>query len=156
VALGHSSGPKAWLARNDYTVQVGKGSKRSYNEQAMASLLRAMTPGLVVLERQRAMPRQGAPSAYTIGLGEGIWRGVLAALELSYEVTRPQDWQRVVFKGMPGDGKGRALLVAARRLPALDLAPGRRVKHHDGIADAGCMALYGQTRLGGYTQEGAR
>jgi len=146
VVAKHGDLIRAWTARNDYTLAVGKGTKRAYDEWRMAALLRDLSPALVILERQRAMPKQGSTSAYTIGLGEGIWRGICAGLGLDYEVVRPQDWQREVFRGIGGEGKDRSILVCRRRFGDLDLTPGKRRKPHDGIADAACMVIYGMRR----------
>jgi hypothetical protein len=48
---------------------------------------------------------------------------------------------------LAGEGKDRAVALARQRLPGLDLTPGRRRVPHTGLADAGCLALYGRRGL---------
>lgn len=47
------------------------------------------------------------------------------------------------------DPKARSIAAAQRLLPDLDLSPGRRTKPHDGLADAGCLAVYALRVLAG-------
>lgn len=132
---------RAVLARDEYTLRLER--RTEYRPVAMARLLRELSPDLVIIERQHAMPRMGGTSGVTIGYGWGLWVGVATGLGLPVEVVRAVDWQRVVFRGRPGGGKERAILVAEERVPELPLVEGRRKKPHDGLADACCMALYG-------------
>lgn len=147
VALDRAGTPLgAFLAAREY---IGD---REYRPKAMAALLRSLAPSLVLLERQHPHPRDGKVQAFGTGLGFGLWSGVLAGLGIPHEIVRAVDWQRVVLRGFPGDDtKAKAVLAAESRLPALDLRPGRRTKPHNGLADAGCLALYGlgRARAGG-------
>ena len=65
-----------------------------------------------MLESQQAMPRQGVSSTFSTGQGFGMWRGILAALRLPYEIVTPATWTRGMLKGAPGEGKERAIAVA--------------------------------------------
>lgn len=142
-----------WAQRHAEGFFVDKGD---YVPAAMAGWLRVVTAStagipaaLVVLERQHAMPQQGRTSMLTIGVGFGLWWGILAALELPVEFVTAQRWQREVLHGVAGgDTKDRAVRVARARFPALDLVPGKRVRPHEGIADAACLALYGLKSVG--------
>jgi len=68
----------------------------------------------------------------------------LVCAKIPYEVVRPRIWQKVVLCGIEGaDTKVKSVLKCQRRLPDLDLTPGKKRKPHDGLADAACMALYG-------------
>ncbi len=90
---------------------------------------------------------EGRGSARVIGEGWGLWRGILAALEVPVITPAATTWTGVVLKDAPGDDpKARSIHVALSRLPTLDLTPGKHRKPHDGLAQAGCMAIYGQMR----------
>ena len=102
-----------------------------------------------MIEQLGIRPKQSAQSGATQGKGWGYWIGALAALAIRYQVARPQEWQRAVLHGQPGEGKDRALLYAEARWPLLELrTPRGRVL--DGRADAACIAEYArQLTLGG-------
>jgi hypothetical protein len=51
---------------------------------------------------------------------------------------------RDLLQGVAGDGKQRAISWARQACPGLDLTPGAMRKPHDGLADAACLALWGQ------------
>lgn len=137
---------------------------KDYDDFRMAEILREIRPDLVILERQHAMPdfaskrkedgsedsprKQGATSTFKTGEGYGLWRGVLAGCGFRYERVTSQSWQAVILRGVPGEGKQRAVNVVRHRIPDLRLIPERGSKPHTGLADAGCLALYGLTRLG--------
>ena len=133
--------------RAEDTILVGRGG--DYRVKAMCALLRDLAPELVVLEKQQAMPPkvhgrvQGVASTASIMRAMGLWEGVLGALEVPHVLVRPQVWQRRILAGAPGEGKARAIAVAERRLPGLNLTPGRCTKPHEGLADAACLALWG-------------
>lgn len=104
-----------------------------------------------VLEYAQVMPKQGAVSGFTIGKGYGAMQMALIALRIPHEIVRPRGWQKGVGIVTPSGVelaerkrkiKAQAIAVCQRRLPSLALVPeGKRVPH-DGLADAGCMALH--------------
>ena len=105
---------------------------------------------LCVLERAGARPMEGRTSCFTNGMGFGLWRGVIAALNLPSIRPTPAAWQRQIFGTRPAgaDRKARAIETAMMRCPDLDLVLKRRRKPHDGLADAACLALFGIAQLG--------
>jgi crossover junction endodeoxyribonuclease RuvC len=103
-------------------------------------------PELAVLELPGGRPGEGAGSARVTGVGWGLWRMALAAAGVPTIVPASAKWTRTVLQDAPGEGKARAVHVALSRVPGLNLTPGRRKKPHDGLADACCLALYGQLR----------
>jgi crossover junction endodeoxyribonuclease RuvC len=144
----------SWLAADSFTIKVTKGGKRNYLEKNMANIiadLLAMGPILTVLEKQQARPGQGSTSMFQTGMGYGLWRGILGALAAPADIVHPKTWQKRVLRDAPGDSKGRAIMVCSQRLPELNLTPGKRRKPHDGLADAGCMALYAYSEQTGLT-----
>lgn len=104
----------------------------------------------VVLEVAQVMPAQGAVSGFTIGRGFGAIEMALLALGIPHEVRRPKQWQQSVgvrvAANVPKDKrrsetKRQVIQIVRRRLPSLDLTPGRKRVPHDGLSDAGGMAL---------------
>lgn len=135
------------LTKDEFTVPIGKGSRREYDAAAMGNCLVELHAlygvQLVVIEKQQAMPGQGGTSMFSIGVGYGLWLGSIATLGIPVQVVHPRTWQKRILKDVPGVGKGRAVLLCKQRLPKLTLTPGRRRKPHDGIADAACLAMFG-------------
>jgi len=89
-----------------------------------------------ILEESQAMPGQGTRSMFTVGVGFGLWLGVLAALQMPYTRIRPQVWKKAL-----GLGKDKE----AARLRAMQLYPGAdlRRKQDHGRAEALLLAWYG-------------
>ena len=131
------------------TLKSGK-SKREYDIVSMADILRSHELGFVMIERQQAFPGQGRSSAFQLGVGYGIWLGLLGALAISHEIVSPRMWTGSLVRGSSGTGKGRNINAAKRLFPTLDLrATERSRKAHDGIADAVLIAEYGARRIRG-------
>jgi crossover junction endodeoxyribonuclease RuvC len=114
----------------------------------LAAWLYLRKPGLIVIEKVGAMPRQGVSSTFKFGRNFGMLLGVVEALGLPYRLVTPQAWKKVVLAGTSRD-KLAAIEHVHRAYPAIDLTPGRRRTPHDGIADAVCLAEYGRKMLCG-------
>lgn len=128
------------------------GDRRQLDRRRLLAELRAFSGCVAWLEYAQAMPRQGAVSAFRYGTSYGATAMALDAVGISFEVVKPQAWQRAVGIHLPNGWGGskvrrraelkrRAIAHCRRALPALDLMPGRLRNPHDGIADAACMAL---------------
>ena len=98
---------------------------------------------LVVVEKVHAMPKQGVSSTFKFGLNYGRILGAIEALGLRYELVTPQAWKKAILAGTD-KGKTAAVEFVHRRYPSVNLMPGRMRTHHDGIADAVCLAEYGR------------
>lgn len=82
--------------------------------------------------------KQGGVSMFKFGTNWGIWRGILAALQIPFIMVRPQEWQKgLVPKKAEGDDKP-SLAVARRLFPDAEL----HLKKHHGRADALLLAHY--------------
>ena len=128
------------------TLSTGKGSRRVYSVVAMRALLVAAMPRLVVIEQQQAMPRQGVSSTFSTGYGFGLWTGLLAGLEIRYEVVTPRRWQKDL--GIPPkSGKAGAAELAGRVWPNATIY-GPKGGLLDGRADALCLAEWGRRHHG--------
>jgi len=127
------------------TVQGASGNKREYNHVAMAAHLRpAAAKSVAYIEKVHAMPGQGVRSMFTMGVGLGMWMGILAGLEIPITLVTPQRWKGVMLDGM---GKDKD----ASRLRAMQLRPRDteffQRKKDDGRAEAYLIAEYGR-RIG--------
>jgi hypothetical protein len=121
------------------------GTKRTLDMRAFYALLREMCGDhhnvFAVLEKAQAMPKQGGVSMFNYGTGYGAAQMALIGLDIPHEIVRPQAWQKQV--GITrGDTKGQAIGICRRRLPSLELVPGRKRVPHIGLGDAGCMSLH--------------
>ena len=130
------------------TPTMNIGSKHIYDINGMlraVESLRDIGVSSVILEEARPMRGKGDTpvTAFSVGYGFGVWTALLMANILPYSVVPPRTWQ-AVCKGVPGqDTKERSIALCKLELPTLDLQPGRCTTDHDGLADAGCMCLYG-------------
>ncbi|MCP4741409.1 MAG: hypothetical protein GY871_04160 [Actinomycetales bacterium] len=142
-----------------------RASKTHYRLQEMRDILdQARTLGLedgpllAILERTQARGaikikgrkvRMSGASMHSMGLGSGLWMGLLAAMQIPFETVLPSVWMKKMLHSVPGEGKERSIAVCEQYLPTLDLKPGRCTKPHDGIADAAVLAIYGLRQMRG-------
>ncbi len=135
---------------------IGDG-KREYDVSAMVRILKPYEHSLVGgltfsdgafcwLEAAQAMPKQGVSSTFSIGLGYGLWQGILTALGIPFATVRPRIWQDQMFRGINHDDTKKAsALIASRLSPDTDWRASDRCKiPHDGLTDAYCIAEYGR------------
>ena len=100
---------------------------------------------LAVLELAAGRPGEGRGSALTTGIGWGLWLGAVSALGIPVRTPASASWTAAMFKGIAGEGKERSVSLAMQELPDLDLMPGPRMwRPHDGLADAACLAMWGE------------
>lgn len=100
------------------------------------------TPLIVYLENVHSMPTDGAMQAFNFGQGFGMYRGILGALEMRYELVAPQTWGKVMLKDM-GKNEDASYLKARQLFPSAVLNGPRGAKL-DGRADALLIAEYGR------------
>jgi len=124
------------------TIRVGK-TKRDYDVGAMRDLLLCHPIQMCMIERQQAFPGQGRSSALSLGVGYGIWLGLLGALDVPHQIVSPRLWSGMMMRGVEGVGKQRNIKAARLVFPKQSLlATERSRKPHDGIADALLIAEY--------------
>jgi hypothetical protein len=133
----------------DFLVPTGKGDMRDYEPNRMVRWLRdriTFDPGtaLAIVEKQSARPGQGVSSMLSLGMGEGLWLGIFAALAIPVVRVAPATWTAAILKGAPGEGKARAISVASNLYPGLELP--RAKARAQAIADAVCILRYGELR----------
>jgi crossover junction endodeoxyribonuclease RuvC len=117
----------------------GKSKKREYNVGGMVGVLRPYRVGGCALEKVHAMPGQGVTSMFSMGVGVGLWRGILTSLLVRFEQPTPQRWQKEMLDGM-GKGKDASRLRAIQLFPHLADQLSRKKDH--GRADALLLAEY--------------
>lgn len=96
------------------------------------------------LEFQAYRPTDGGKGIFTTGRGFGQLEGVIASLGFSYDLPRPSKgagWHNVLDGIEGGDTKAKSIALCQRRLPDLNLTPGKTRTPQDGLADAGAIAL---------------
>jgi crossover junction endodeoxyribonuclease RuvC len=125
------------------TFRTSRGRRQEYDVPGMVALLQPYAGnGLhVLIEESQAMPGQGVRSMFTVGLGFGVWLGVLATLGIAFTRIRPADWKRHL--GLLGKDKEASRLRAQQLFPRADL----RLKKHHHRGEALLLAWYGQRIL---------
>lgn len=135
-------------------VKVGKNFKNVLDAYRMVEILKMLSEGrevMVTIEKVQAMPgggerTMGATSAFSFGMGFGLWLGILAALGLPHQQIHPATWKSKVMSGM-GKEKDASRLRAMQLYPraAKDLS----LKKHHGRADALMLARFSWLTYGG-------
>lgn len=133
----------------------GKESKTQYDIQAIKNILVALKNSnadtiVAGLEKAQVSHIGGKSSMFSKGFCYGMFQGLLTATEISYQIFRPQDWQKQVLAGIPGtDTKQRSIMWCKMKYPAEDWrATQRSINDHDGLCDACCIANYVRAKNG--------
>jgi len=114
---------------------------RELNEMILESIV-----GLCVIEQVHTFPGQGISSTGKFMRNFGIWEGVIASLELPYELITPQRWRKILDSSVPQKPTKEDLRqYAIHRWPAAanDL---KRVKDHN-RAEAILLAEYARMKV---------
>lgn len=117
-----------------------------------ADIMATGRPALAVLETPawhagKGICRMNAGVAGRLGIEHGLWRMLLSAHGIPYEVLSPKEWRKRAGITVPkgSDPKAATIARVGALLPGLDLVlPGCRVAH-DGLADAAGLALAGRS-----------
>lgn len=129
------------------TVRIGK-TKRDYNVGGMRNILSSLEIKMCFIEKQQAFPGQGRSSALNLGMGFGLWLGLLGGLKIPHDVISPRSWTSEILRDSPGEGKARNIKAAMMLFPDQTLlASERSRKPHDGLADALLIAEYCARRM---------
>ena len=103
-----------------FSTPIIKAKKVHCDVSKMARMLcslKAQGVRHVFLEAVSSMPKQGVASSFNFGVGYGMWRGTLAALQIPLTLVPPQTWHKML-KGTPaGDPKARARLFFSTHFP---------------------------------------
>lgn len=111
----------------------------------LESIAKRREPAVCCLEHVSARPGQGVTSMFNFGVSFGWLQGMMAALEIPFELVRPQKWKREF--SITGD-KNTSISVCKRLFPDVSLLPSDRCrKDSDGMAEALLMAEYARRKL---------
>jgi crossover junction endodeoxyribonuclease RuvC len=104
AVLDHTGALAALCDTPVLTLRTGRGSRTEYDLPGMAALLRPYTSAgaQILIEEAQAMPGQGIRSMFQVGLGFGVWLGMLGALGLAYTRIRPPR-----LEAQPGTHQGQ-------------------------------------------------
>ena len=134
------------------TLQAKGGTKRTYDEAAMVLALKEISASsnrdnvLVVIEKVHSMPAQGVSTTFALGMGYGIWLGIIAALRLPHVRVDPRTWKKLVLVDVDKDDDAAVAAAAGRAYPvASHLLRTPRGRVLDGRVDALLLAHYGRT-----------
>ena len=122
---------------------------KEYDIQEMKRILLQLKnlKAFATIENQISMPGQGLTSTLQTGKGFGIWLGLLAGLEIPYQVVAAVSWQKKLFTGVKGnlDTKQKSEVIAKRLFPGADFRKSDRARvANDGLTDAACIAEFGR------------
>jgi hypothetical protein len=104
------------------------------------------------VEKVHAFEKASRSSMLKFGRLAGAVEGSLAALNIPYELVRPNIWTKEIHTGVSGEipPKKRSAIVASRIYPNFDFkASSACKKPHDGLIDAALIAEYGYRKLKG-------
>ncbi len=116
------------------TMRVCMGRGRSRNERVFAAV-----------EKVGAMPGQGTVSMFSFGQSFGFILGVLAALDISFQLVPPRKWKAEF--SLTND-KGKSIETCKRLFPNVSLLPTERCrKDSDGMAESLLIAEYARRKM---------
>lgn len=146
IYIGIDPGKSGALA---YITEQGMANAIPYDQEQYLFVLRNLAKGdarcVCCLEHVNAMPGQGVTSMFNFGLNFGWIQGVLTALNIPFELVRPQKWKKEF--SITGD-KNDSIAVCKRLFPGVSLYPTSRCrKENDGMAEAMLMAEFARRRL---------
>lgn len=123
---------------------------QTYDEREYALLLRTFKNSgydtHTVVEHVGAMPKQGVSSTFKFGVNFGIVQGMMYALDIPFELVRPQKWKK---EFSCTSDKNTSIAVAQRMFPNVNLKRTPRcTKPHDGVCEALLMAEYARRKCG--------
>ena len=74
-----------------------------------------------------------------------MWKGILSALGIPFQIVHPRTWTKEVFRDMPGEHSKQKSFIKCRQIfPTLELKkPRGKVDSLDGRADAAMLAYWG-------------
>ena len=102
----------------------------------------------IILETPFAPGKIGTSNAIVIGRRWGILYAACRLSGLPVVTVTPAKWSSDLFGGRKGvtgrEKKEAAVRLCGERLPSLALVPAGSRVAHTGLADAGCIALWGQ------------
>jgi hypothetical protein len=102
------------------------------------------------LEKAQVSPIISKNSAFSMGYCNGMFQGILSALNIPFRIFRAAEWQKEILAGINGtDTKMRSIMWCERRFSNESWkATGRCINDSDGLTDACCIAFYTKLKEG--------
>lgn len=132
-----------------FWIRLKSGKRRQkYDWHAVLEFIQVRKGAIVTIERQFSMPMQGIVSQFSVGLGYGVFRGILCGLDIDTKTVHAKTWQKEFFtRDKEKTTKEQALEAIKELYPHIDLfASERSTVPHEGIVDAILIAEYGRRR----------
>jgi len=132
-------------------IQKGKTSKSMYDISILCTILSQISSEKDTVFIEKTQPIYGVrvQASYGLGYCEGLLVGILTARKISYELIRPQEWQKhFKITKARGDKKIQSYQIARQLFPLAELATPRGRKL-DGRSDALLIAEWGRRHLQG-------
>jgi len=133
------------------TFKKGKKNKTEYNVVAIKNLLASfpLTQTTVVLEKMQSMPPGiRVQASFSLGYSQGLFEGLLSALNIPYQLVIPRTWQKhFEITKFKGDSKAQSYMIASKLFPTAEFT-GPRGGVKDGRTDAALIAKYGKDMCG--------
>jgi hypothetical protein len=131
--------------------QSYQGVKTDYNDLELAKIFQNRNLFQEIkslyLERSIAMPGQSAVSTAAIWEGQGIYRGIIGALQLPRTRVTPAEWKRDMRTNADKEGASLRAMELMPRCAELFCRPSSRAKngmvYFDGRAESALIALWG-------------
>ena len=132
-------------------IKKGKSGKNMYDIVSICNILRELNTGKIYAYVEKTQPMRGVRVQASWGLGycEGMLVGMLAMLNIPYELIHPKKWHNYfgIVKSK-GDYKVQAYQIAKQLFPQAELT-GPKGGLKDGRSDALLIAEYGRRHLQG-------
>lgn len=118
---------------------VGSGAQERVDPAAIRDWINCHRPVLALIERARAMPKQGVSSGFKYGRAVGAIEAAVVLSGVPIEIIEPSKWKRHFH--LPGKNKERARQFALEFFSSAHALLARKRDH--GRAEAALLGLYG-------------
>lgn len=138
-----------WRIEDTPTAIIKRGQS-DYLPAQMTAILRPYSAAgdvIVILEQVWSRPGQGVASMFSFGRGYGLWQGILAGLQIPYELVEPSRWKRDM-RLLKAD-KGASVVLAQQLAPSIaGELTGPRGGAKDGRAEAVLLVMWYRQQRG--------
>ena len=133
------------IKKTGKTKNGNKKIKTEYDLFRINDIIKESDVFFAYLERQQAFPGQGSVSMFSIGNGYGMYKALLTAYNIPYDIVSPKEWQKYYgIAGKKGNTKDQAYLIASKLFPgAVKDFKTKRGRLIDGRVDSLLIAGYG-------------
>lgn len=143
---GSSSGAMAIIGHDD-EIKIIPFNERSWVDELNYIVTTSNRKNIfTIVEHVHSMPKQGLSSTFSFGTNFGFIQGMLAALNIGYQLVSPNKWKKEFGLGKDKDA---SIITAQRLFPGVNL---NRTEHSrkldNNMAESLLMAEYGRRLYG--------